>query len=73
MHQVGLSQNETLLLLVLRQAYMGTREPLSPADLSAVRLIFASQEVVSKGQITDFMVRNTAYREEALGHADRAK
>ena len=64
--QMGLSQNNSLLLAVLRQAYFGSKEELSGGDLAAVRRIFSSEEVVRKGILADMMFTQIPYRQQAL-------
>jgi len=65
-HAYGLSKNKTLLNLVLRQAYFGAKTNLSHDQIEAVGSIFASEDVVSKGLLADFMFQSTPYRKEAL-------
>ena len=42
---------------------------LSPQELSEVRRVFSSEEVVRKGVLTDVMCAQNAFRQEALDNA----
>ncbi|TRY76559.1 hypothetical protein TCAL_05309 [Tigriopus californicus] len=68
--EVGLSQNETLLRAVLKQAYFGANKPLKPDLLRAVKAIFSSKDVLKKGILGDLMCESTPYRQKAFNERD---
>ena len=66
-HQFGLSENNTLLTAVLKQAYFGSSTDLNPDLLQEVAdKIFANEEVVTKGNLADFMFQESPYRRDSL-------
>ena len=46
--EMGLAANESLLLAVLRQAYLGSEKGLDLKELQAVRKVFGDRDVVLK-------------------------
>jgi hypothetical protein len=61
-HHLGLASNDNLLRAVHSQAYHGSAEELSADQLSEVAKIFASEEVIRKGFLADYMFQETSYR-----------
>jgi hypothetical protein len=57
-----LASNDNLLRAVHSQAYHGSAEELSADQLSEVAKIFASEEVIRKGFLADYMFQETSYR-----------
>ena len=72
-HHLGLATNDSLLRAVHNQAYLGSPHELSPEEMSVVANIFASEEVIRKGFLADYMFQETAYRllhfiEKSISH-----
>ena len=61
-HHLGLATNDSLLRAVHSQAYLGSPYELSADEMSVVANIFASEEVIRKGFLADYMFQETAYR-----------
>lgn len=67
--EVKLSDNSSLLDAVLRQAYFGHTDDLDADELVAIKAVFASEDVVKKGMLTDSMGEIFATKDEAMHKA----
>ena len=59
-----------MLKSVLGQAYFGLKSELSPEQLTRLKELFSTEEVMRKGIFTDMMYMKTTSREEAMEQPD---